>query len=522
MMPKIKMMLTKSRPRTKRGYLSVGLLAAALFVILKVFFGGDTEVVEEIKKIPEVTIVSITELDQTSLFSTVGTVEAVSEAELKAESGGQVTAVYTDLGKYVKAGSIIAQFENARERAALISAQGSYEAAAASAATSKLGVGEAEIALKNSISAASNSYTSGYNSISGLVFTEIDDYFSDGSSATPGLRLNGYGNTLAINSGRVAVGTMLTAWQQSTLAAKTDGATVKSALEKARANVGQVISLVDMLMTAVSKENSLPATEEAQKQADITKLTNLRSTLLGLQNSLLGSINSVTASEEALARAKIAASNTNTPSLSGAQLKQALGALRAAEAQYEKTLVRTPIAGTVNSLNVKKGDYVSPSQDIALIANNNGLQTVTAINEADRERVKVGDIVTIVGSNATGTVAAIAGAVDPKTGKIAVKVSLPENAGFSNGASVSLGFGVSTTTVATNTPIYVPLSAVKLGADGAVMFSVDENKKLVAIEVELGMVLGDTVLIKSGITNTDKFVKDARGLKAGEEVTIKE
>ena len=58
-------------------------------------------------------------------------VEAVSEANLQAETGGRITSVSVDVGDTVSAGKVLATIESSAQRAALVQAQGAYEAAVA-------------------------------------------------------------------------------------------------------------------------------------------------------------------------------------------------------------------------------------------------------------------------------------------------------------------------------------------------------------------------------------------------------
>jgi RND family efflux transporter MFP subunit len=494
------------------------LLIVLGFVGLNLF--NSEAVVEEVTEqiVPVVEVSAVNALSNTSLFSTVGAVEAVSEAELKSESGGQVTAVYTELGKFVSAGTIIAQLENSRERAAVLQAQGAYEAAEAANASSEVGVAGAKTVLESAKNNSMTSYLSAYNTVSNIVRNDIDVHFSNPDTGLTGLRISGYGQTAVIINARQTLGVTLKNWQSGTVSA-TAATDYALSLETARAHTGEAISLIDMLVVALSTNNGLTQAEEATRREQISKLSAARGSLLATQDALQQSRTTLLAAKDGLTQAELAAANPNQPSAAGAQMKQALGTLRAAQAAYEKTIVRTPISGVVNALSIKRGDYVSPMQDVALVANNNGLQVTTGINESDRERLAVGDEVQI-DNVATGTIIAIGGAVDPKTGKVAVKVSIPSNSSFSNGTNVNLYFGQKATT---NTPseLIIPLSAVKLGADGAVVFTVDENSTLVATTVVLGLVRGDKVVIKEGITEATRIVLDARGLKAGETVEVK-
>jgi multidrug efflux pump subunit AcrA (membrane-fusion protein) len=76
-------------------------------------------------------------------------------------------------------------------------------------------------------------------------------------------------------------------------------------------------------------------------------------------------------------------------------------------------------------------------------------------------------------------------------------------------------------TVGTGARITLPLSALKVGADSISVFTVDADKKLVPHVVVLGTLLGDRVVIESGIDANMQIVTDARGLQPGQTVIVK-
>jgi multidrug efflux pump subunit AcrA (membrane-fusion protein) len=55
--------------------------------------------------------------------------------------------------------------------------------------------------------------------------------------------------------------------------------------------------------------------------------------------------------------------------------------------------------------------------------------------------------------------------------------------------------------------------------DSSVVFTLDEQKKLVAHEIQIGALLGDRVEIVSGVSADMEIVTDARGLREGQTVT---
>jgi multidrug efflux pump subunit AcrA (membrane-fusion protein) len=496
-------------------------IAALLAVVAVAWFinrGQSDEVVAPVETTPEVAVAQVANLSGGAGFAITGSVEALAEAQLKAEAGGRVTAVTTEIGKFVSAGQVIATLDNASERASLLSAQGAYEAALASNRQGALGIDEAETGLATAKRNAVTGNASGYNTVSGVVRTTIDGYFSNPTSLNPGLRIDGGGNAGVITAARVAIEASLTKWKTESSALTASG-NIAGAIENGRRNTKEVVALVDSLISALERDTDGGTADASVRAANIAVLTAARGTLLGTESALQSSLTAISAAEDAKSRAEITA-GTGGPTANSAALTQALGAVRAAQAQYEKTLVRTPISGVVNALYIKRGDFVAPQADAAVIANNNGKQVVGAITEADSQTIKIGDTVRF-DDVATGTVTAVAGAVDPKTGKVAIKMSVSNPELLTTGTTVSVSFAdTGTNTSPVETPIIIPLTAVKLMADSAVIFTINSESKLEARTITLGRVLGDTIIVTEGLAKSDTIVIDVRGRKAGETVTV--
>ncbi len=276
--------------------------------------------------------------------------------------------------------------------------------------------------------------------------------------------------------------------------------------------------MVDMFITIFNQGGQVGGYTDAELQTFSTNFTTLRANLIGTRTSLDGAISTLASARDAKRRAELGASG-GAVSSSDAQIKIALGSLQSAQSAYQKTIVRSPIQGVVNALYLKTGDYVSPGQPAAIVANNNGLQIKTFINEIDGANLNVGDPVAIEGG-ASGVITAKADALDPTNGKVAVVVGVNPDSGLTNGATVKVTFS-QVSKEAVDERIIVPLSALKITPDATTVFTVSNEGKLEAITVTKGQLLGDNIEITSGLTKETRIVTDARGLKAGQEVIAK-
>lgn len=468
------------------------------------------------EKIAPVEVGRVGDLTSDSQFRVTGTVQALSEARLQTESSGRITAVNVSLGDIVAAGSIIASLENSAQRASLLQAEGAYDAAVAGAATSESTEDSAETALRSALSSAVTTYKSSFITADSAVRSTIDDLFTDPTGTIPGFRIEAYGSAPVLNAERTALESVLDTWSADVETVTTQN--VAARLTAAHKDVERISAFTETLAGLVDRQDTSSSFTQEEKSAAQTEFLAARTSLNQTLSALQAAVTSIENANEALARAKIAGSGT-TVSLSDAQLKSALGTLRAAQASYEKTLVRTPIRGVINALYLKAGDYANTGAPAAIVANNNALEISTALSEQDANAVSINDEVTIDGA-VKGIVTAIAPAIDPLSAKKEVKISVSDDTELTNGSIVTVEFKRAQNDTTADGTLFVPLSALKVTASGSFAFSVAEDNTLSAHNVTLGTIKGDVVEIQEGLSPNDMIVVDARGLKEGQKVEV--
>jgi RND family efflux transporter MFP subunit len=508
---------TKTKQGRRRS-LILGVILLALIVAWQMIHNSDDATENSATNtLPIVTLRSVTELASDARFDTIGKVEAISEARLQAESGGQITSVSVKVGDSVRAGQVLATIENSAQRAALVQAQGAYEAALAGAAQSGVGVSEASTQLTAAQNNAINTFNTAFNTVNSSIFNTIDPFFSNPTGGIPGVKIDALGNADVLNTERIAFQQILPAWQQksNTLSVNSN---LDAELAYARTNIDRTIAMVDTFISLFNQSGKVGNYSNEELQGHSVTFTGLRATLIGTRSAIDGARASLTAAKDGVTRANLSAQGGQISS-AGAQVKIALGALQAAQSQFQKTIIRTPIQGMVNALYLKTGEYVSPGMPTAIVANNGGLQIKTFVSEIDSANLTVGDTVSIEGG-ASGVITAKADALDPSNGKVAVVVGVNPDSNLTNGATVKVTFS-QVSKVAEDSRILIPLSALKITPEGDSVFTVSEESILQAIKVEKGRLFGDSVEILSGITKETRIVTDARGLKANQEVTIK-
>jgi RND family efflux transporter MFP subunit len=501
------------------GKRTVVAVIVVLIVIIAVGLSSQAEpneVVEDAssKNFPAVTVSTPAMEAGSTQISLIGKVRAANEAMIVSESSGKVTSVNAKLGQKVANGQILIQLENQSERAALLQAEGVYEAAVAGSAQADIGVGQAEIQMESALKTAKTASQNSYSTANSVVLNNLDDFFINPTTGIIGIRLSGVGNTEFLNNERKAFRDMLPKWRKSSIALK-DVADAYEKLEISTEYTNRVLNMVDIFTFIVNdsrgNKNFTITQENSYKQNLASARTQLVASLTALDNA----ITSLDSAKESLKSTAISASGSET-SLADAQIKQALGALRSTQSNFNKTIIRTPISGTVNALDIKLGQYIGTNEEIASIANNSKIEIITYVSDKERALISVGDEVEIEGGT-TGKIILIAPAVDSQTRKIEVRITSDDD-------SLLIGDTVRLTSskdvVTLSIEVRIPLTALKFSSADSSIFTVSEDNTLVSVPVTLGEIYGSETVVLSGMDINTEFVVDARGRNTGEEVAV--
>ena len=470
--------------------------------------------VDSVKSVPAVKVSTPAMEAGSTQISLIGKVRAANEAVIVSESSGKVTSVNTKLGQNVSVGQILVQLENSAERAALLQAEGGYEAVKANSAQADVGVDQAEIQMESAIKAAKTANQNSYSTANGVVLNTLDVFFLNSTTGIIGLKVSGIGNTKFLNNERKAFRDILSEWRESSLSVD-DSGDARKKLDESTEYTDRILNMVDIFTFIINdsrgKDNLTIAEQNTYKQ----NLTTARAQLITSLNALESAKTNLNSAEESLKSSTISASGSET-SLSDAQVKQALGALKSAQSNYNKTIIRSPISGTVNDFDIKLGQYIGSNEEIAAIANNSKIEIITYVSDKERSLIEVGDEVKM-DSESEGTISLIAPAVDSETRKIEVRI-------LSNDDSLRIGETVRVTSSkdagALSTEVRIPLTALKFSSADSSIFIVSEDSTLVSIPVSLGEIYGTETVVLSGMDMNTEFVLDVRGRNVGEEVEV--
>jgi len=488
---------------------------------------GDSDIQQNKEATRTVKVESISSLLATkSDFPLVGEVTSVSEATIRSETGGKLTRVYKKLGDTIDAGGIIAEFENSGERASVLQAEGAYEQAKSSRDIARLNSGQAGSSLIDTKSQALNALSNAYSSMDDAVRGKTDSAFTSPTFdevkfilSIPDANLS-----TSLESKRRLIEKALRA-RESEIKSLTQTSDLVSELQEVQQEAQMIKLYLDDLYSAYSK--ALPDATYTQTVIDIGKSNTqgARQSVIAAISAVVSARSSLTASVTANQVAGAGGQSSGTLASADAQVKQALGAYNAALSRLEKTIIRSPIRGTLNSLSITTGDYIGSFTQVAVVSNNGALEVLSFVTEDDAKRITVGSAATINGK-VKGVVTRIASAIDPTTKKIEIRIGIQDaRSALTNGQSVQIVIAKNTIKELTDKnsgPIVIPLSALKLTPRGANVFTVSASSTLVALPVKEGAILGEQIQILSGLTGEETIVVDARGLKEGLVVEIVE
>ncbi|MFZ2556096.1 MAG: efflux RND transporter periplasmic adaptor subunit [Minisyncoccia bacterium] len=482
--------------KSRRSILTTLAIVAVLVAVSWSLFGDSpAEVIPE-KQARTVTVQTVAELmSGNSSLSVVGEVLSKSEAKISPETSGRITRVNVSLGSTVGAGAILAEIENTSQRAAVLQAEGSLDAAKASQGGAR--------------GSSVTTILSAYGAIDSAVSDAVGHIFSDPESSEGSFIVSSK-DTQALSDIERIRPTLTPILQRHEIASASlsDSSDIGSELALLETELREVRAYLDIVLKALN--------------AGVARTDISAATISGYVTDVTSARTGVTASLSAIAGARATTENTGVVTSSQASIKQAEGAYNAALANLEKTRIRAPISGTLNNFNIKLGDTVSQGQQVAVISNNGALEVVAFITENDRAKTSVGAKVGIEGGF-TGTITRIAPALDPVTRKIEIRIGLPADAfkELTNGESVRVELMQSQSTETKVTgPLRIPIAALKMEQDRQVVYTVNTESKIVALPVTIGKLSGGFIEISEGLTAETEILADARGLKEGDSVTV--
>ena len=516
--------------------LFIAIVLISLF-ISRITDGQDDTPFQQLKEV-EVKNVALLSNDQVAL-ELIGKVRSQTEATIRTEVSGEIVGVYQRVGNYIGAGTIIAEIKNSSQRALVLQAEGSVDQARANLQKIQGGTRDEQLSIleitaeNNKASyesakiSAVNDLISVYADIDDAIRRKADQTFSNPRSENPVFNLPTSDFQLVNNleSDRIEIARIIDrqSAERSTVSTEID---LEAEIAATKTEILFITTFLDdltlSLTKAIATQSSTQATIDAFKLDASTARSSVNSLLSKLSFTLENLNNKKAASDIANKNLEqgVTGERAEDITVAEASLKQAEGGLRSAQASLEKTLIRSPISGTINTLSVRRGDFVSVFLLAAIVSNNSALEIQAFVTEEDKREIKIGGSVTVAG-NYKGIVTSIAPGLDPVTRKIEVKIGIEDDVDLTHGTTVRISIDRTNSSATDIERILIPLSALKVEANRIVVFTVSSENVLVAHEIVEGLIVGEKIVIESGLLPNMFIVTDARGLKEGQTVTLK-
>jgi multidrug resistance efflux pump len=268
---------------------------------------------------------------------------------------------------------VIAEIENASQRAALLQAEGALEAARAAERKTTGGLRSEQISiretgLESAKRGAVTALLSAYAAIDSAVDDTADQLFSGVELGTPDLIFFSTNNQREVELERIR---RVLASTLTRTASVSQTITVADDLEAEMARTEEEVraarSFIDTLVAALN--DAIPSSDFS-----VDTILAYKASVGAERTALTSALSSIALARASLATAKKTLEEgegfSQETDLAGASaaVKQAQGAYASALAAYQKTVVRSSLTGSVLSCSVKMGDIVSFGADVCRIA----------------------------------------------------------------------------------------------------------------------------------------------------------
>jgi HlyD family secretion protein len=318
----------------------------------------------------------------TESVSITGNTTPTKSVSLSFGSSGVISNTYSDLGKQVQAGEILAELNTNDLLAGLHQAQANVEGQQA-----KLQALQNSSKPTDASSALIIAMRDVYLQTETAVLRYADTLFANSVSANPtiNIRTQNQNEERSIEAERLTVGEKLNKWKAAlaALSSSSDGVTIKNAANIGNDVIASVSAFLDHLGTITSNLNpDNSGLSQSAIDADRTTVNTAAQTV------------SAAASTEQNAYTAWSSAPQNI-SAQAAAVKAAEAAVESAQAKIDNAQIVAPISGTVTQFDAKVGQLASPNIPLVSIISDAGYEVDAGVSETDIGKILVGDAVTM-------------------------------------------------------------------------------------------------------------------------------
>lgn len=343
----------------------------------------------------------------TEVVKAAGTVEPLSDVDLSFAQTGVVSKITVADGDMVSPGEVIATLKNGEFWADVLAARAQKNAALAQLQELQSGTRPEErniqeTRIENSKAVVMQSKQSVLDAIrdalvdtSDAVYNKADQFFNDPRTSSPGLRFAST-NVNEIQAGRVQSGELIRKWEDILSDSDVSDA-IPSLSAEARDDFLTIKTFLDILAESINRQepNSRLSRSDIQSQnATMVAASGNVSTALTVLTQRTENLNSALLNLR-VSEADLDLLDAGIRSEQIAQQKAVVdsqdAAVKRAEALYEKTILRSPVSGSVSDLTVDVGEIATANEPIVTIISLGTLQVEASVSELDIANIEIGD-----------------------------------------------------------------------------------------------------------------------------------
>lgn len=478
--------------------------------------------------------VTLGEVVQEVLIS--GSVKSANFVDLAFEKTGSIQWINKDVSDTVYQGEVIANIENGAEKASLDDAiaklqseEARYDELSLGSRPEEIKIKEIELSqneqtLSNYYENISQTINDTYNKADSAINKQADPLFSNDQSSSPQLSfiVNDQQAKNDAESSRLKAGVALKDIENindkliELVNLEKSAPESETALKDTKNRLLIVQTFLIKISSALNSATSLSETNLATYKDNIaTGRTNINTAIQSVSD-LIDDIASqkilVEKSKQELELEKIGATK-EVLSQAKASIERAKATIKSAESALSKTIMRSPINGTVTKQDGKVGEIVSAGSKIVSVMGKENFEIETNIPESDLSKVKIGDMakITLDAFSKDEIVEATVSSIDPaekivdgvSTYKTILQIQNPVT-GLRSGMTTDIRI----VTARKQDVLFVPQKAIKT----------TNNVKFVTIlkndsEIEQREIV-------TGLKGTDGNVEVLSGISQGEKVSL--
>lgn len=384
-----------------------------LFSVIALLAGGSVAAFT-LKKSAPLKTVEVKRGDVILEVSATGKVVPVRSLNLAFERGGRIERLYVKVGDTVSAGQKLMELENddfaaqlAQANATLRSQRAKLEELLAGTRPEQIQIKETELAkarqdLENYYGSVKDIANDAFAKSDDAIRTKVADIFTNGETPNPELAFEttNVQSEIELVALRIRIGVELGAWRTelSSLSYDAGESKLMESLEKARTRTELVNNLLTRALDAVEGSLTLSETTKSTYKTNIAtaraNINTVRTSITTQIQAIASQKTTVTRIENELALQK-AGSTKEQLDAQRAFVDQASANVAYAASQLEKSILRSPFAGTITKTVKNPGDIVTANEPLISLIGAGNYEIEVNIAESDITKIKIGSTASV-------------------------------------------------------------------------------------------------------------------------------